>query len=94
MSVFSVRADSGDMEAMMSSVAESLLEWERGKFLPLDLAMIHDRGDRLAEDAHHLWHQSNLDGNAIVHSTRLRWGPLIIRFQLLVRRLTWYGSFR
>jgi len=90
MSVFSVHTDAGDVEAMMNSVAEALREWERGKSLPLDLSMTYDRSHRLAEDAHHLWHQWNLDGNAIVHSMRPRLGPWIIRFQLLVRRLTWW----
>jgi hypothetical protein len=90
MSVFNVRANASDVEAMMDSVAEALLEWETGKSLPLDLSTIHDSSDRLAEDAHNLWCQWNLDNNAIVHSTRPGLGPWIIRFQLLVRRLTWW----
>jgi hypothetical protein len=90
MSVFNVRANASDVEAMMDSVAEALLEWETGKSLPLDLSTIHDSSDRLAEDAHNLWCQWNLDNNACVHSTRPGLGPWIIRFQLLVRRLTWW----
>jgi hypothetical protein len=91
MSVFSIHSGTGDVEAVMGSVAEALLEWETGKSLPLDLSTIHDSSDRLAEDAHNLWCQWNLDNNAIVHSTRPGLGPWIIRFQLLVRRLTrWF----
>ena len=90
MSVFNVRANASDVEAMMDSVAEALLDWERGESLPLDLSMIYDHSNRLAEDAHNLWYQWNFDGNAVVHSMRPGLGPWIIRFQLLVRRLTWW----
>ena len=34
--------------------------------------------------------QANVDGRAIIHSTRPRLGPWLIRFQTVVRRLTWW----
>jgi hypothetical protein len=34
--------------------------------------------------------QWNVDGGAIIHSTRRGYGPWLIRFQTVVRRLTWW----
>lgn len=90
MNVFSVQADSGDVEVIMHEVGEAVQRWEGGDALPLDLAWVQRREDRLLQEARQLRFQATLDGNAIVHSTRPRLGPWIIRFQQFVRRVTWW----
>jgi hypothetical protein len=90
MSAFSVHDGSGDVETLMGAVADAVHQWESGAVLPLDLSMIQDRSKRLAERARQLTFQWNVDGNAVIHSTRPGMGPWIIRFQTLVRRLTWW----
>ena len=90
MNVFSVQADSGDVEVIMHEVGEAVQRWEGGDALPLDLAWVQRREDRLLQEARQLRFQATLDGTAIVHSTRPRLGPWIIRFQQFVRRVTWW----
>ena len=90
MNVFSVQADSGDVEVIMHEVGKAVQRWEGGDALPLDLAWVQRREDRLLQDARQLRFLATLDGNAIVHSTRPRFGPWIIRFQQFVRRVTWW----
>ncbi len=90
MSVFSVHATSNDVEAAMAAVADALHQWEGGDTPPLDLSLLQSQGERLSQQAHQLRFQWNVDGNAIIHSTRPGVGPWIIRFQVVVRRLTWW----
>lgn len=90
MNVFSVQADSGDVEVIMREVGEAVRRWEGGDALPLDLAWVQRREDRVLQQARQLRFQATLDGNAIIHSTRPRLGPWIIRFQHFVRRVTWW----
>jgi hypothetical protein len=90
MNVFSVQADSGDVEVIMHEVGEAVKRWEGGDALPLDLAWVQRREDHLLQKARQLRFQATLDGNAIIHSTRQRLGPWIIRFQQFVRRVTWW----
>ncbi len=90
MNIFSVQADSGDVEVIMHEVGKAVQRWEGGDTLPMDLAWVQRREDRLLQDARQLRFLATLDGNAIVHSTRPRFGPWIIRFQQFVRRVTWW----
>lgn len=90
MNVFSVQADSDDVEVIMREVGAAVRRWEGGDALPLDLAWVQRREDQLLQQARQLRFQATLDSNAIVHSTRPRIGPLIIRFQHFVRRVTWW----
>lgn len=90
MSVFSVQANGGDVEVIMRTVGEAVRRWEGGDALPLDLAWVQRREERLLQQARQLRFQATLDGNAIIHSTRPRLGPWIIRFQQFVRRVTWW----
>ncbi len=90
MSIFSVSSNAGDVETLMGAVADALQRWEGGEARSLDLVMVQDQGQRLAEQARRLALQWNIDGNAIIHSTRPGLGPWVIRFQMTVRRLTWW----
>ena len=90
MNVFSVQADSGDVEVIMHEGGEAVQRWEGGDALSLDLAWVQRREEHLLQAARQLRFQATLDGNAIIHSTRPRMGPWIIRFQRFVRRVTWW----
>ncbi len=90
MSIFSVSSNAGDVETLMGAVADALQRWEGGEARSLDLVMVQDQGERLAEQARRLALQWNIDGNAVIHSTRPGLGPWVIRFQMTVRRLTWW----
>ncbi len=90
MSIFSVHSTTDDVEIVMKDVAEALRRWEGGEARPLDISLLQGRVEDLTQHAHQLRLQWNIDGNAIIHSTRPGLGPWIIRFQLLVRRLTWW----
>jgi hypothetical protein len=90
MSIFTVRTSASDVEAVMGAVGDALREWEGGDALPLDLSLVQSQNEQLTDQAHQLRLQWNVDGSAIIHSTRPRIGPWIIRFQLVVRRLTWW----
>jgi hypothetical protein len=90
MNIFSVQADSSDVEVIMHEVGKAVQRWEGSDALPLDLAFVQRREERLLQEARQLHFQAALDGNAIVHSTRPRFGPWIIRFQQFVRRVTWW----
>jgi len=56
----------------------------------LKLSQIQGQSQYLAQQARQLRLQWNIDSGAIIHSTKPRWGPFIIRFQSLVRRATWW----
>jgi len=90
MSVFSIQADTGDIEVVMRQVGEAVRRWEGGDTLPLDLAWVQRREERLLQQARQLRFQAIVDGNAIIHSTRPRIGPWIIRFQHFIRKITWW----
>lgn len=90
MNIFSVKADSNDIEVIMHEVRRAVQRWEGGDTLPLDLAWVQHHEDRLLQAARQLRILATLDGNAIVHSTRPHLGPWIIRFQQFIRRITWW----
>jgi hypothetical protein len=90
MTVFSVYSATDDVEAVMGAVADAVLRWEGGEARPLDLGLLRGQTERLSEQARQLTLQWNVDGGAIIHSTRPGYGPFLIRFQTVVRRLTWW----
>lgn len=89
MSVFTVNAETNDVEEALRAVADGLRRWEGGEAPRADSLLPAAHGT-LAEQARQLRFQSRIDRDAIIHSTRPRLGPLLIRFQVLVRRLTWW----
>jgi hypothetical protein len=90
MNPFTVSTGLNDIEAVMDAVADALRRWEGGGELSLDLSPVSGKDERLGLQAHRLKLQYNIDSNAVIHSTRPGLGPWIIRFQTLVRRLTWW----
>lgn len=90
MSVFSVYGATDDVEVVMGAVADAVRRWEGGETRPLDLGLLRGQTDRLSEQSRQLTLQWNVDGSAIIHSTRRGYGPFLIRFQTVVRRLTWW----
>jgi hypothetical protein len=87
---FSVHSDTEDVEVVLAAVAEAVRRWEGGEAITLSLDLIQNTHHELRSAAQRLPLQSHIDSNAIIHSTRPRYGPWIIRFQHLVRRLTWW----
>ena len=89
MSVFTVSTGEGDVELTMQAVADALRNWKGGGAPSPGPLRVPEWG-RLRSQARQLTLQSNIDSNAIIHSTRPGVGPWIIRFQIGVRRLTWW----
>ena len=89
MSVFTVSTGEEDVELAMQAVADALRNWEGGG-APSPEPLRAPEWGRLRSQARQLTLQSNIDSNAIIHSTRPGVGPWIIRFQIGVRRLTWW----
>lgn len=90
MNIFSVSADEQDVEVLLGNVSEALQEWESGKTLPLDLSLLLHETGKVKQQAAQLRRQWQIDGQAVILSNRPGVGPWIIRFQQLVRRLTWW----
>lgn len=90
MNIFSVNSNVADIEVMLSSASQVLADWESGRPQQLDLSSVADQNVSIGQQLVQLRHQSNVDSNAIIHSTRPKIGPWIIRFQQLVRRFTWW----
>ena len=90
MSVFSVNSEHQDIEALMGQVGAGLARWEGGRE-GVPHVSAPSLGDADLNQSVALLNTSwNIDGQAIVHSTRPRSGRYIIRFQQVVRRLTWW----
>lgn len=90
MNIFSVSSDSQDVEILLGNVAESVRQWEGGQTPPLDLSIMLGDAGKLSQSAARLKGQWNLNSWAIIQSTRPGLGPWIIRFQHLMRKLTWW----
>ncbi len=88
--IFSVSSEKQDVEALLDGVAEKLRRWEGGEEQSLDLSLMFGETEKASHHAARLKAQWNIDGSAIVQSTRPGLGPWIIRFQRLVRRLSWW----
>lgn len=90
--IFSVSSDKQDVEALLNNVAERVRRWEGGEAPSLDLSMMLGETEKASHRAAQLKEQWNIDSTAIIQSTRPGFGPWIIRFQHLVRRLSWWYS--
>jgi hypothetical protein len=90
MSVFNVPKGPEDVELTMASVSKSLRQWETDEALPLEVAMLEDKSDRLVGRAENLMSECEIDTNAVMESDKTGVGPWLMRLQRLVRRLTWW----
>ncbi len=90
MNIFSVSADEQDVEVLLGNVSEALDAWESGKTLPLDLSLLLHETGKAKQQVRQLNSQWHIDSNAVILSNRPGLGAWIIRFQQLVRRLTWW----
>lgn len=90
MNIFSVNTEAADIEVVLGAVTQVLEDWEGGRPQRLDLTAVLGQSSSLSQQITQLRSQANLDGGAIIHSTRPRLGPWIIRFQHAMRRLTWW----
>ena len=90
MNIFSVSTDEQDVEVLLGNVSEALHAWESGETLPLDLSILLHETGKAKQHVRQLNSQWHIDSNAVVLSNRPGVGPWIIRFQQMVRRLTWW----
>jgi hypothetical protein len=90
MSLLEVDRPSDDIEDVMQAVGDAVRAWEGFDTSLPSAAEVDDAEDDLRRRAALLRHQWRVNGRAIIHSTRPRLGPLIIRFQTLVRRASWW----
>ncbi len=90
MNIFSVSADEQDVEVLLGNVSDALDAWKSGKTLPLDLSLLLHETGKAKQQVRQLNSQWHIDSNAVILSNRPGVGPWIIRFQQLVRRLTWW----
>jgi len=90
MNIFSVSSDAQDVEMLLSNVAEKMRGWEGGELPVLDLSLMVQDNARTGQQASRLKGQWNIDRSAVIQSTRPVVGPWIVRFQHVVRRLTWW----
>ena len=90
--IFSVHSDRRDVESLLSNVGKAVDQWEGGKSQSLDLSIMLGESDQVSRQASQLAGRWNIDSAAVIQSTRPGLGPWIIRFQRLVRRLTWWFS--
>jgi len=90
LNIFSVSSDTQDIEILLGNVSEALRRWEAGDTPPLDLSIMLGDAGKLNQQASRLKGQWNINSGAIIQSTRPGLGPWVIRFQHLVRKLTWW----
>lgn len=90
MNIFSVSSDTQDIEILLGNTAEALKQWEGGDAPPLDLSIMLGDAGKLNQQASRLKGQWNINSWAVIQSTRPGLGPWVIRFQHLVRKLTWW----
>ena len=90
MNIFSVSSDVQDVEVLLGNVTDALQQWEGGARPSLDLTVMLGESGQVSKQANRLKGQWNLNSWSIIQSTRPKLGPWIIRFQLLVRKLTWW----
>ena len=88
--IFSVSSDQHDVESLLANVEDAVRQWEEGRAPSLDLSIMLGEAEQVGLQANLLRGQWNVDSSAVIQSTRPGLGPWIIRFQRLVRRLTWW----
>jgi hypothetical protein len=90
LNIFSVSSDVQDVEVLLGNVADALQQWEGGERPSLDLTVLLGQSGQVSQQANRLKGQWNLNSWSVIQSTRPGVGPWIIRFQHLVRKLTWW----
>jgi hypothetical protein len=78
---------------LMAKVSEGLREVERTGGIPqtgIGSIPVYASGVSTDDSLRQLSLNWNIDANAVVHSTRPRLGAVIIKFQQIVRRFTWW----
>lgn len=90
MNIFSVSSDTQDIEILLGNVSDVLRQWEGGEAPPLDLSIMLGDAGKLNQQAARLKGQWNINSWEIIQSTRPGLGPWVIRFQHLMRKLTWW----
>lgn len=90
MNIFSVSSETQDVEILLGNTAAALHQWEGGNTPPLELSIMLGDADKLNQQAARLKGQWNINSGAIIQSTRPGLGPWVIRFQHLVRKVTWW----
>ena len=89
--LITVDGTAADVQDLMGEVAECLARWEAGPARrlaePGATQASYAQVDALVQG---LRLKARVNGDAIIHSTRPRLGPAVIRFQTVVRRLTWW----
>lgn len=90
MTIFTVSTDEHDIDKLLDEVATALGKWEAGEAVPLDLSVMLGDAGKTDQKARELRSQWQIDGHAVIQSTRPGLGPWVIRFQQMVRRLTWW----
>ena len=91
LNIFSVSSDKQDVKVLLGNVTEAIHRWEGGEAPSLDLSMMLGETGKISQQARHLGGQWNINSAAVIQSTRPGLGPWIIRFQNLVRKLTWWS---
>ncbi|MBN1953854.1 MAG: hypothetical protein JW900_02280 [Anaerolineae bacterium] len=90
MSWFIVETAADDVEEVMAATADALRRWEAGEDGRVNPGNLPLADERWRQQAQQLRFQWRIDSQAVIHSTRPHLGPWIVRFQHLVRRLTWW----
>lgn len=95
MNVFSVHSKHPDVELLMQGVAERLQSFEAGEaggreIAAFSLYPVGWEDQDTERNVELLVAQRDIDSQEIIHSNRPVFGPAIIAFQNLVRRLTWW----
>ncbi len=89
--LITVEGSAADVQELLREVGECVARWEAGSSGRGAVARVTGLSaaemDALVQG---LRVKARIDGNAIIHSTRPRLGPAIIRFQVALRRLTWW----
>lgn len=81
----------GDVEDLMRQLGAEIEVWSTATHpgtSPAAVVPTQRSGPHAV--ARQLMLRAQVDGNAIIHSTRPRLGPWLIRFQAAVRRVTWW----
>ena len=93
--IFSVRTDKPDVELLMQGVAERLQRFEAGEggddeIAAFSLYPVGWQDHETERNVELLVAQWDIDSQEIIYSNRPLFGPAIITFQNIVRRLTWW----
>jgi hypothetical protein len=93
--IFNVRTAKPDVELLMQGVAERVRRFEAGEggdreIKVFSLYPVGWEDDDTESNVELLGAQWDIDSQEIIHSNHPIFGPTIIAFQSIVRRLTWW----